>query len=124
MNYKDIAATKVKQLIENKEATILAIETSCDETSVAVVKNGRQVLSNVILTQMDIHRKYGGVVPEIASRKHIENVDLVIDEALEKAGMTLQTIDAIAVTHGPGLVGALLVGVAAAKALAYPLICL
>lgn len=98
---------------------ILGIESSCDETAASVVKNGREVLSNVINTQIDFHKKYGGVVPEIASRKHIENIDSVIDEALEQAGKTLSEIDAIAVTYGPGLVGALLVGVSAAKAISY-----
>lgn len=98
---------------------ILGIESSCDETAASVVKNGREVLSNVINTQIDIHKKYGGVVPEIASRKHIENIDAVIDEALLQAGKTLDEIDAIAVTNGPGLVGALLVGVSEAKAIAY-----
>lgn len=98
---------------------ILGIETSCDETAAAVVEDGRRILSNVINTQIDLHKKYGGVVPEIASRKHIESIDAVIDEALEAAGMKLCDIDAIAVTYGPGLVGALLVGVSSAKALAY-----
>lgn len=98
---------------------ILGIESSCDETAASVVKNGREILSNVINTQIDIHKQYGGVVPEIASRKHIENIDAVIDKALLDAGMTLEDIDAVAVTNGPGLVGALLVGVSSAKALAY-----
>lgn len=98
---------------------ILGIESSCDETAAAVVKNGREVLSNVINTQIDLHKKYGGVVPEIASRKHIENIDAVIDAALEEADMSLADIDAVAVTYGPGLVGALLVGVSSAKAIAY-----
>jgi len=98
---------------------ILAIESSCDETSAAVVKNGREVLSNIISSQIDIHKRYGGVVPEIASRKHMEVIDYVIDEALEKAQMKLKDMTAIAVTYGPGLVGALLVGVAEAKALAF-----
>ena len=98
---------------------ILGIESSCDETAAAVTLNGRNVLSNVINTQIDIHKKYGGVVPEIASRHHIQAIDTVIDEALEKANITLSDVDAIAVTHGPGLVGALLVGVSEAKALAY-----
>lgn len=101
------------------DTLILGIESSCDETAAAVVKNGREVLSNVINTQIALHKVYGGVVPEIASRKHIEAIDAVIDEALEKAGVTLADITAIAVTYGPGLVGALLVGVSAAKALAY-----
>lgn len=98
---------------------ILGIESSCDETAASVVADGREVLSNVINTQIDTHKLYGGVVPEIASRKHIETIDAVVDEALEKAGVTLSDIEAIAVTNGPGLVGALLVGVSCAKALAY-----
>jgi N6-L-threonylcarbamoyladenine synthase len=98
---------------------ILAIESSCDETSAAVVENGRNVLSNVIYSQIDIHTLYGGVVPEIASRKHIEKVSQVIDSALRQAEVTLDDIDAVAVTYGPGLVGALLVGVGAAKAIAF-----
>jgi glycoprotease/Kae1 family metallohydrolase len=102
-----------------KEIRILAIESSCDETAAAVVVNGRDVRSNVISSQIDLHTLYGGVVPEIASRKHIEKINQVIEEALVKAEMTLDDIDAIAVTYGPGLVGALLVGVAEAKAIAY-----
>ena len=103
---------------EKEDVLILAIESSCDETAAAVVKNGREVLSNVINTQIAIHTEYGGVVPEIASRKHIENINPVIRKALEDAGVTLDDIDAIGVTYGPGLVGALLVGVADAKAIA------
>ena len=99
--------------------TILAIESSCDETAAAVVVNGREVLSNVISSQIDIHTLYGGVVPEIASRKHMEQINQVVDKALSDACKTKDDIDAIAVTYGPGLVGALLVGVAFAKALAY-----
>lgn len=98
---------------------ILAIESSCDETAAAVVKNGRQVLSNVISSQIALHTIYGGVVPEIASRKHIEKINQVIEAALTEASLELKDIDAIAVTYGPGLVGALLVGVAEAKAIAY-----
>ena len=98
---------------------ILAIESSCDETAAAVVEDGRKVLSNIISSQIDIHKLYGGVVPEIASRKHIEKVTQVVDEALQEAGMGLPDVDAVAVTYGPGLVGALLVGVSAAKALAF-----
>lgn len=104
---------------ETKDVLILAIESSCDETAAAVVKNGREVLSNIISSQIEIHKLYGGVVPEIASRKHIEKINQVIEEALHEAGVTLDDIDAIGVTYGPGLVGALLVGVAAAKAIAY-----
>lgn len=99
----------------------LAIETSCDETSAAVLKNGREVLSNVISTQIEQHKKFGGVVPEVASRKHVENVDMVIQDALDEAGVSLRQIDHIGVTYGPGLVGALLVGVSTAKAMAYAL---
>ena len=104
---------------EKKDIYILAIESSCDETAAAVVKNGREVLSNVISSQIDLHTLYGGVVPEIASRKHVENIDGVIQKALADAGMTLEEMDAIGVTYGPGLVGALLVGLAEAKAIAY-----
>ena len=103
----------------NKDIKILAIESSCDETAAAVVVNGRDVRSNVISSQIDLHTLYGGVVPEIASRKHIEKINQVIEEALAKAEMTLDDIDAIAVTYGPGLVGALLVGVAEAKAISF-----
>ena len=105
--------------ILKEEINILAIESSCDETAASIVQNGRKVLSNVISSQIDLHTLYGGVVPEIASRKHIENIDGVIKEALKKANMTFEDIDAIGVTYGPGLVGALLVGLAEAKALAY-----
>ncbi len=97
----------------------MAIETSCDETSVAIVKNGKDILSNIISSQIDLHEKFGGVVPEIASRKHIENINPVIQEALDEAQVSLEHVDAIAVTYGPGLVGALLVGLAEAKALAF-----
>ena len=98
---------------------ILAIESSCDETAASVVKNGREVLSNIIYSQIALHTKYGGVVPEIASRKHIEKINQVIEGALSEAGVTLRDITAIAVTYGPGLVGALLVGVAEAKAISF-----
>ena len=104
---------------EKKDVYILAIESSCDETAAAVVKNGREVLSNVISSQIALHTLYGGVVPEIASRKHIEKINYVIREALAEAGMKLEEMDAIGVTYGPGLVGALLVGVAEAKAISY-----
>ena len=102
-----------------KDVLILAIESSCDETAAAVVKNGREVLSNIISSQIALHTLYGGVVPEIASRKHIEKINQVIEEALKQANVTLDDIDAIGVTYGPGLVGALLVGVAEAKAISY-----
>ncbi len=101
------------------DVIILAIESSCDETAASVVKNGREVLSNVIYSQIALHTEYGGVVPEIASRKHIEKINQVIEQALEDAGMQLSDLTAIAVTYGPGLVGALLVGVSAAKAISF-----
>lgn len=104
---------------QEKDIYILGIESSCDETAAAVVKNGREVLSNIISSQIVIHRKFGGVVPEIASRKHIENIMPVIDAALREANVPLEQIDAVAVTYGPGLVGALLVGLSAAKSLAW-----
>jgi len=106
-------------MAEQKDILILAIESSCDETAASVVKNGREVLSNVISSQIELHKLYGGVVPEIASRKHIEKINQVIEEALTEAGVTLDDLDAVGVTYGPGLVGALLVGVAEAKAIAY-----
>ncbi len=102
-----------------EDVLILAIESSCDETAASVVKNGREVLSNVIYSQIALHTLYGGVVPEIASRKHIEKINQVIEQALADANVTLKDITAIAVTYGPGLVGALLVGVSAAKAISF-----
>ncbi|WP_427338067.1 tRNA (adenosine(37)-N6)-threonylcarbamoyltransferase complex transferase subunit TsaD [Caloranaerobacter sp. DY30410] len=102
-----------------KDIITLAIETSCDETSVAIVKNGREVLSNIISSQIEIHKKFGGVVPEVASRKHIENINIIIQQALDEADVTFDDIDNIGVTYGPGLVGALLVGVSTAKAIAF-----
>ena len=102
-----------------KDILILGLESSCDETAAAVIKNGRTVLSNVISSQIDIHKEYGGVVPEIASRKHIERINTVIEEALKEAGVGLKDLDALGVTYGPGLVGALLVGVAEAKAICF-----
>lgn len=110
--------SQIKDDLE-KDVYILAIESSCDETAAAVVRNGREVLSNVISSQIALHTLYGGVVPEIASRKHIEKINPVIEEALKEAGVTLKDITAIAVTYGPGLVGALLVGVSAAKAISF-----
>lgn len=105
--------------MENKDVLILGIESSCDETAAAVIRNGREVLSNVIYSQIALHTLYGGVVPEIASRKHIEKINQVVRAALDEAKVSLEDIDAIGVTYGPGLVGALLVGVAEAKAIAY-----
>ena len=104
---------------DKEDVVILAIESSCDETAASVVRNGREVLSNIISSQIELHTLYGGVVPEIASRKHTERINQVIGEALQSAGMTLGEMDAIAVTYGPGLVGALLVGVSAAKAISF-----
>ena len=93
----------------NEDVLVLAIESSCDETAASVVKNGRTILSNIISSQIELHKLYGGVVPEIASRKHIEKINQVIEEALKEADVTLDDLDAIGVTYGPGLVGALLV---------------
>ncbi|HZW83911.1 MAG TPA: hypothetical protein VFF14_10915, partial [Candidatus Deferrimicrobium sp.] len=102
----------------DKECIILAIETSCDETAAAVLKNGTTIVSNVISSQIETHKKFGGVVPEIASRHHLENLPLVIEQAMSEASISFEQLSAIAVTSGPGLVGALLVGVAEAKAMA------
>ena len=102
-----------------KDLLILGIETSCDETAVAIIKNGREIAANVVASQIESHKRFGGVVPEIASRHHVEQITIIIEEALQQAGLTFLDIDAIAVTEGPGLVGALLIGVNAAKALAF-----
>ena len=102
-----------------RDTYIFAVESSCDETSAAIIKNGCEEIATVVLTQIDIHALYGGVVPEIASRKHIENITIVFEETLKKAGLTVDDIDAIAVTYGPGLIGSLLVGLEAAKTLAF-----
>lgn len=102
-----------------KDTYILAIESSCDETAVAIVKNGKEVLANIVATQIDVHKDFGGVIPEVASRIHVENISMVIEEALKKADMQVEDMDAIAVTQGPGLVGCLHVGVQAAKTLAW-----
>ncbi len=107
------------EIEKQKDIYILGIESSCDETAASVVKNGREVLSNVISSQIALHTLYGGVVPEIASRKHIEKINQVIEQALADAHVTLEDITAIAVTYGPGLVGALLVGVSEAKAISF-----
>ncbi|MFZ2572406.1 MAG: tRNA (adenosine(37)-N6)-threonylcarbamoyltransferase complex transferase subunit TsaD, partial [Trichococcus flocculiformis] len=101
------------------DVTIIAIESSCDETSVAVVKNGNAVLSNVVASQIKSHMRFGGVVPEVASRHHVEQITQIVEAALNEAQVTFDAIDAVAVTHGPGLVGSLLIGVSAAKALAF-----
>lgn len=121
MSYTEISKQKFEQLKSKKDVYILSIESSCDETSVAIVKNGRGILANIISSQIEIHRRFGGVVPEVASRNHITAISNVTNECLQEANMTLQQIDAIAVTYGAGLLGALLVGVNYAKALAYSL---
>ncbi len=121
MTYLERARAKARALIEKGSATLLAVESSCDETAVAVVKDGRQVLANEISSQVDIHALYGGVVPEIASRMHVEALSPLYERALAASGLGARDIDAVAVTFGPGLVGALLTGVSFAKALAYGL---
>ena len=125
MDYKEKVEKKLKEvqdkLSQGKDIIVLAIESSCDETSVAIIKNGREVLSNVIATQIEIHKRFGGVVPEVASRNHVLCIDNVLTEALQKAGLELSQLDAICVTYGAGLVGALMVGVSFAKSLAYSL---
>ena len=113
-NEKQLAALR-----EKEQVRILALESSCDETAAAVIENGRRILSNVVFSQIDLHALYGGVVPELASRAHVEACDRVVDQALEQAGLTLQEVDACAVTYGPGLVGALLTGVSCMKGLSY-----
>lgn len=119
MSEKMMNAERIPALREKDVVRILAIETSCDETAAAVVESGRTILSNAVFSQIDLHALYGGVVPEIASRAHVETVDRMIDQALSDARLTLKDIDAVGVTCGPGLVGALLTGVTSAKALAY-----
>lgn len=119
MGYEARMREKADALRKKGAAVILSVESSCDETAIAVVENGRIERANAIASQIDVHALYGGVVPEIASRMHVEAIDLLLDEALRQAGMTLDDIDAVAVTYGPGLVGALLTGVSWAKALAY-----
>ncbi|MBR4407732.1 MAG: tRNA (adenosine(37)-N6)-threonylcarbamoyltransferase complex transferase subunit TsaD, partial [Clostridia bacterium] len=119
--YFEIAKEKFENLKNKKDIIVLGIESSCDETSVSIVKNGREILSNVVATQIEIHRRFGGVVPEVASRNHILALNSVFDDALKEAGISLSQIDAVAVTYGAGLVGALLVGVNFAKSIAYSL---
>ncbi len=119
MTYESSCREKGNALKAKESVRILALETSCDETAAAVVENGRKIISNVVFSQIDLHTLYGGVVPEIASRAHVDACDRVIDQALKEAGMVLPEIDALAVTYGPGLVGALLTGVSCMKGLAY-----
>lgn len=107
------------EFLVKQDQIILAIETSCDETAAAIIKNGTEILSNIVASQIESHKRFGGVVPEIASRHHVEQITIVIDEALQQANVEYEDIDAIAVTEGPGLVGALLIGVNAAKAIAF-----
>lgn len=121
MSYFEDAKAKFENLKHKENVLILSVESSCDETSIALVENGRKVLANIISTQIEIHKQFGGVVPEVASRNHIKNISSVLREALLKSGKTLKDIDAVAVTYGAGLVGALLVGVNFAKTLAYAL---
>lgn len=119
MTYEESCREQAGKLKNEETVRILALETSCDETAASIVENGRRIISNVVFSQIDLHALYGGVVPEIASRAHVEACDRVIDQALNEAGMTLAQVDAAAVTYGPGLVGALLTGVSCMKGLAY-----
>ena len=121
MTYEARMAEKAELLKKQDRVRILSLETSCDETAAAIIENGRRILSNVVFSQIDLHALYGGVVPEIASRAHVEACDRVIDQALKEAGLTFDDIDACAVTYGPGLVGALLTGVSCMKGLSYAL---
>ncbi len=119
MRYEEASRRKAEALRGQEKVRILSLETSCDETAAAVIENGRKILSNVVFSQIDLHELYGGVVPEIASRAHMEACDRVVDQALREAGLSLAEMDALAVTKGPGLVGALLTGVNCMKGLAY-----
>lgn len=121
MSYLEIAKEKFDKLKKKKHITVLSVESSCDETAFAVVRDGREVLSNVVSSQIEIHRRFGGVVPEVASRNHILAVSNLYEQALEQAGIKAEDLDAIAVTYGAGLMGALLVGINFAKGLAYSL---
>jgi len=121
-HWEEKVAEKRARVLQGESGTsvrILAIETSCDETSIAIVENGNRILSNVVSSQIEIHKRFGGVVPEVASRKHVEGMNYILDQALQEARLTLNEVDAIAVTYGPGLIGALLVGISAAKAIAF-----
>ena len=119
MNYNESARLGLERYQKDRDALLLAIESSCDETAASVLRGPRDVVSMSVYTQIPIHRKYGGVVPELASRSHVEKVAGVVDDALEKANMTINDVDAVSATYGPGLVGALLVGLSYAKGLAY-----
>ena len=119
MTYLEASRKKAEALRSQEHVRILSLETSCDETAAAVVEDGRKILSNAVYSQIDLHALYGGVVPEIASRAHVEKVSQIVDAALSEAGMALEDVDALAVTAGPGLVGALLIGVSYMKGLAF-----
>lgn len=119
MRYTEIVKEKIKELKNKKDIYVLGIESSCDETSISIVKNGREIISNIVATQIDIHKRFGGVVPEVASRNHIMQVNNCLELCLKEAKMTLDDVDLIAVTYGAGLIGALMVGVNFAKSLAY-----
>lgn len=121
MSYIEQAKENLEKLKQKKDIYVLGIESSCDETGVAIVKNGREIISNIVATQIDIHKRFGGVVPEIASRNHIMQINNCLDMCLKQASMTLNDIDIIAVTYGAGLIGALMVGINFAKALAFSL---
>ncbi len=121
MRYLEAVQCKIKELKNKDRIRILAIETSCDESAAAVIENGRKIISSCVYSQIDLHALYGGVVPEIASRSHIQKTDLMVEEAVRNSGMRFADLDAVAVTYGPGLVGSLLTGVSCAKALAYML---
>lgn len=121
MDFEQAMAEKAASLCKKDTVRILSLESSCDETAAAIIENGRKICANVIFSQIDLHALYGGVVPEIASRAHVEACDRVIDQALAEAGMTFDDIDVLAVTYGPGLVGALLTGVNCMKGLSYAL---
>ena len=121
MGYAEKVKQKLESLKNKQDIYVLGIESSCDETSIAILKNGREVLCNIISSQIDIHKRFGGVVPEVASRNHVQAIDNVLKSALNEANLSLEQIDAIAVTYGAGLIGALMVGVSYAKSLAYSL---
>ena len=117
-NHEDALVMWVNFIME-KDSIVMGIETSCDETSVSIVKNGREIVSNIVSSQIESHKRFGGVVPEIASRHHVEQITIVLEEAMKEAGVSYDDLDAVAVTEGPGLVGALLIGVNAAKTVAF-----
>ena len=119
MLYTEAIKEKLEKLKNKKDIFVLGIESSCDETSISIVKNGREILSNIVSTQIDIHKRFGGVVPEVASRNHVMQINNCLTLCLKEANLTLDDVDIIAVTYGAGLIGALMVGVNFAKALAF-----